>query len=196
MSCLLPPEVWSLILQQLPGPSLCSVRLVCRHFRELTQDPALWRHVTVSREAIQRLGLHNLLDNQRLARVTRLDLSYLDLTEASRESLLRLMERFEAVYMRYCNLSQQQLSSIVSRLASSATSQLREVSLDSICLTSIPVESLTRAVTSRQRINLNNTGLSASQLNSVLLHSPSSHLQSLVLSGVDMSQAGPFTSSI
>ena len=162
----------------------------------LQQDPALWRHVTVSREAIQRLGLHNLLDNQRLARVTRLDLSYLDLTEASRESLLRLMERFEAVYMRYCNLSQQQLSSIVSRLASSATSQLREVSLDSICLTSIPVESLTRAVTSRQRINLNNTGLSAPQLNSVLLHSPSSHLQSLVLSGVDMSQAGPFTSSI
>ena len=190
MSWLLPPELWTKILLLLPGPSLCSVRLVCRHFRDLAQDPGLWRHVNISRETIQRRGLQPLLEDQRLSRVVRLDLSYLDLTRASRESLLSLLERFESVYLRYCNLSEAQLGWVLDQLASPLTTQLREVSLDSISLNNIPVETLSRAVATKQSVNLNNTGLSPLQLSSILLRAPSSLLQTLVLSGVDMSQGG------
>ena len=163
MSWLLPPELWTKILLLLPGPSLCSVSLVCRYFRDLAQDPALWRHVNISRETIQRRGLQPLLEDQRLSRVIRLDLSYLDLTRASRENLLSLLERFEAVYLRYCNLSEAQLCCVLDQLASPFTAQLREVSLDSISLNNISVETLTRAVATRQSVNLNNTGLSPLQ---------------------------------
>ena len=51
--------------------------------------------------------------------------------------------------------------------------------------------SLTQAVVARRVINLNNTGLTSSQLVSVLQHSPASHLTTLTLSGLDMSQLPP-----
>ena len=83
--------------------------------------------------------------------------------------------------LRYCNLTQEQLSCLVNTLAS--PSPLTHLSLDSISLSSIPAESLSRAVTGRELINLNNTGLTPPQLSNLLLHSPSSSLQTLVLSG-------------
>ena len=98
---LLPPELWTQIFSLLPGPSLCSVSLVSRYFRDLARDPGLWRNVSVSRETIQRLGLASLLDCERLRLVERLDLSYLDLTQAGVEDLVRLVARLEVVSLRY-----------------------------------------------------------------------------------------------
>ena len=185
---LLPPEVWSQIFRLLPAGSLCSVCLVCRYFRDLALAPALWRNVSVRRETIQRLGLQALLDCERLRLVARLDLSYLDLTEATVESLERLVGRLEGLSLRYCSLSEPQLSRLVSSLPSSHLSQL---SLDSLSLSQVPGESLARALVARQEVNLNNTGLTSSQLASLLQHSPASQLQSLTLSGLDMSSLPP-----
>ena len=134
MSWLLPPELWTQIFSLLPGPSLCSVSLVSRYFRDLTRDPALWRNVTVSRETIQRLGLQSLLECERLRLVERLDLSYLDLTEARVESLVRLVGRLEAVSLRYCNLTHLQLTALINSLASA---RLAELSLDSLTLSQV-----------------------------------------------------------
>ena len=185
---LLPPELWAQIFSLLPAASLCSVSLVCLYFRELTRDPTLWRNVTVSKAAIQRLGLQSLLQCERLRLVERLDLSYLDLTAAGVESLVRVVGGLEAVSLRYCHLTHQQLSCLLSSLSSSRLSQL---SLDSVSLSQVEEESLARAVLARQVVNLNNTGLTSSQLRLLLLQSPASHLHSLTLSGLDLSSLPP-----
>ena len=67
--------------------------------------------------------------------------------------------------LRYCNLTHLQLTSLVNSLASA---RLTDLSLDSLTLSQVPVVSLTRAVVARRVINLNNTGLTSRQLESLL----------------------------
>ena len=81
MAEILPTELWWKILRMVPSSSLCQMALVSRYFRQLTQDPVLWSHVNIRKDMIEKEGLENLLDNPRLLRVRKIDLSYLDISQ-------------------------------------------------------------------------------------------------------------------
>jgi len=184
----LPTEIWWKILRLVPGPSLCQVSLVCHFFHQLIQDPNLWSHVQIRRDVIEKEGLDKLLTNPRLCRVNEIDLSYLDLTQESTENLMLMIKRFRRILLRYCQMSLSQLSTIVETMRS--LDYLEMLSLDSICLSDINAEALCQSMIIVNELDLNNTGMTLTQLKSLMINIPShrSHIKELTLSGLDLSE--------
>ena len=190
MTDVLPPEIWWKILRLVPSSSLCHMALVCKYFHQLVQDPILWSHVKLRRDVIEREGLSSLLDNPRLSRVTNIDLSYLDLTNESERSLRTIFRRFRRILLRYCQVSKNQLHCIIQILE--RVTSVNELSLDSVTLSDVGDANLTKAVTNVDDLDLNNTSMTMSQLNHLLIHIPTSNIQELTLSGQDLSEISSY----
>ena len=90
--------------------------------------------------------------------------------------------------MRYCNVTHDQL--LVAFQTLRAVTDLEALSLDSLTLTHIPDQDLS-LVTRLMELSLSNTGLTHSQLSQILVQLPLSRLQSLCLSGQDLSSFSP-----
>ena len=90
--------------------------------------------------------------------------------------------------MRYCNVTHDQL--LVAFHTLRAVTDLESLSLDSLSLTHIPDQDLS-LVTRLMELSLSNTGLTHSQLSHILVQVPLSRLQSLCLSGQDLSSFSP-----
>ena len=187
---MLPPEIWWKILDLVPGSSLCQMALVSKYFHQLVQDPKLWNHVQLRRDVIEREGLSSLLDNPRLSQVNHIDLSYLDLTQESDKSLTTIFRRFRRILMRYCQVSQKQLYCIVKILESVTT--VKQLCLDSVTLSDIADDNLTKAVVNVNELDLNNTSMTLSQINHLLVNMTTSNIQELTLSGQDLSEISPY----
>ena len=91
--------------------------------------------------------------------------------------------------MRYCHVSQDQLLAALHTLHS--VTSVEELSLDSVPLSRVSDDELSRAVSRVHHLDLNNTGLSHSQLSQLLVHLPLSRVQSLSLSGQNLSGLAP-----
>ena len=142
------------------------------------------------RDVIEREGLSSLLDNPRLSRVTNIDLSYLDLTHESERSLRTIFRRFRRILLRYCQVSKNQLDCIIQILEQ--VTSVNELSLDSVTLSDVGDDNLTKAVTNVNDLDLNNTSMTMSQLNHLLIHIPTSNIQELTLSGQDLSEISSY----
>ena len=124
----------------------------------------------------------------RLSRVVKIDLSYVDLTQESNKNIARIFRRFRRISMRYCNVTNDQL--LVAFHTMRAVTDLEVLSLDCLSLTHIPDHDLS-LVTRAQDLSLSNSGLTHSQLSRILVQLPLSRLQSLCLSGQDLSSFAP-----
>ena len=91
--------------------------------------------------------------------------------------------------MRYCNMSKEQLLVAIQTLHT--LTGLEALSLDSLSLTFVHDHNLTQAVTRVQDLSLSNTRLTDSQLSHILVQLPISRVQSLSLSGQDLSSFEP-----
>eukprot|EP00092_Neocalanus_flemingeri_P002836 GFUD01003034.1.p1 GENE.GFUD01003034.1~~GFUD01003034.1.p1 ORF type:complete len:434 (+),score=103.81 GFUD01003034.1:56-1357(+) len=181
----LPVELWWKILEFLTGKDLCNVALVSNFFRRLAEEPALWSGVKINRDKIEDQGIDRLLSNYRLKKVKEVDLSYLDLTKENIENLQRIIEHFQRVRMRYSNVTNAQKEAI---LKSAITSKvLQDLDLDSIALSEIHRDLLTKALVGRNTVGLNNTDLNYDQLVTLLMSIPTSKVENLTLSGINLS---------
>jgi len=185
MADCLPVEIWWKILEFVPGKDLCNVALVCSFFRRLTEDPALWCGVKIKRDKIESQGIDQLLSIHRLQKVTDIDLSYLDLTMESVENLKRVTEHFQKIRMRYSNVTDIQKEAILKTAI--ASTSLKELDLDSITLANIHQDLVKKALVGRTTVGLNNTCLTYDQLVTLLMNIPTSKVENLTLSGLNMS---------
>ena len=124
-----------------------------------------------------------------MSRVIKIDLSYLDLTQESKQNIRKIFRRFRKISLRYCNVSKDQLRVAIQTLQT--LPGLEALSLDSLPLTLVPDHDLSQAVTRVQDLSLANTGLTSSQLSHIMVQLPLSRIQILNLSGQDLSSLAP-----
>ena len=186
----LPLELWWRILDLLPGRDLCSVALVSRYFRDMMEDPALWRNVRISRRKLKESGLGKMLANNRLRRVTEVDLSYLDLTTESVKILRTVVGRFENIRMKYSLVTEEQKEAVLRAAVNSEV--LQRLDVDSVNLCLVHGDLVSSSLAGRRAVGLNNTGLSHDQLVTLLTRLPSlSRVEDLTLSGNSLSSLPP-----
>ena len=175
-----------------------------RHLHELTSSPKLWTSCQPSRRTVEQVGLQALLGHPRLALLSHLDLSYLDLRGEAQATLASLPSRLASLRLRYTSLAPGHLQALLVACVSTKARGLVSLDLDSVPLGEVSSDLLAKALAGRTEAGLANTGLTTDQVPwlhleclplcdqvcHLLASLPSSSLTSLSLASLDLRGAG------
>jgi len=190
----LPQEILFSIFQFVSFADLRRIVLVCRHWREVGEDPVLWKRFKLVVDKPKMKMLSNILTTKRFGcleylevngyghsggpavidagdaevilntQVSRLTLKHCDVSNVTSEDLDKLINSLGSLVLWQTALNKVQIGSIFNSVIRSERLKELDIGYSYIDLASIDPEVLAAALNKVKKVNLGHTKLSPSQL--------------------------------
>jgi len=160
------PEIWMEVLKFLPVKDLCNMSLVSQDINELCSRPKLWRHAKIRKLKFRTGDVRRFFEIRKYKKVKRLDFSRLSLV----------------------------LESIQQILEHSIKSDLCEIDLQGVNLSTIAPELLSKSLQPLQKVDLTFTKLTSSQaehLFSYFENNPPTKMKEMSFKAINLSTISP-----
>jgi len=193
----LPQELLFTIFKHLTFPDLRSVVLVCKHWRDVGEDPVLWKKLKLVVEKPKMVLISNILSIRRLAcvehlevngygysgtpaiidtdtaqvivdsKVSKLTLKHCDVSNVASEDLDTMINNLCSLVLWQTVLNKIQISCIFQSVIKSENLKELDIGYSYIDLANIEPDTLATALNKVKKVNLGHTKLSMSQLSTL-----------------------------
>lgn len=190
----LPHEILFTIFKFLPFQDLCKSLLICRHWRNVGEDPVLWKKFKLVVGKPKMEQLRSIFSSKRLeciehleingygysgfptvididtadvilkSKVTKLTLKHCDISQVKAKDLEQLINNLCSLVLWQTVLNNDQISDIFQSVRKSGNLKELDIGYSYINLTSIDPEVLASALNKVKKVNLGHTKLSVQQL--------------------------------
>lgn len=193
----LPQELLFTIFKHLPFSDLRSIVLVCKHWRDVGEDPVLWKKLKLVVEKPKMVLISNILSIRRLAcvehlevngygysgtpaiidtdtaqvivdsKVSKLTLKHCDVSNVASEDLDTMINNLCSLVLWQTVLNKIQISCIFQSVIKSENLKELDIGYSYIDLANIEPDTLATALNKVKKVNLGHTKLSMSQLSTL-----------------------------
>ena len=193
----LPQEVLFTIFKHLSFSDLSSAVLVCKHWRDVGEDPVLWKKLKLVVEKPKMLLINDILSMRRLAcmehlevngygysgtpaiidtdtaqvimksKVSKLTLKHCDVSNVASEDLDMMINNLCSLVLWQTVLNKMQISCIFQSVIKSEHLKELDIGYSYIDLANIEPDTLATALNKVKKVNLGHTKLSRSQLSTL-----------------------------
>jgi len=159
------PEMWSRIFCYLSQTDICNVLLTCRYLYHVGSDPLIWSNSAICKKRVTPTSSLEFLLWTRFSRLSSLDLSESELGTLSATNLMRIIPELEN--LKHVNLSHTNLCEVCPAILCSAIPHLETISLQQTRLTTTQVEAVLVNLSSTTTSNLKSLNLAHTDLSKV-----------------------------